>query len=204
MAETPAHRDHDRFAVAASIGDATVPSMVVRCPSCRALHGDLGLLRDAVRLAMFPRRMRDCRLDAAMAASLRGTRWRRLVGWLGSPNDLVSGPLGGAVTSLGLAGLLLAGVTVWSAAPATDLGGERAVVAADAGSRAVGPLAPSAGARTGAGGADDTKAPDAALPPIAPLVELSMAMLAAGGGILVLRRLSPGNRRAREVVQRTT
>ena len=121
---------HHRFAIAASIGDGTVPSIVGRCPACRSLHVDLRSLRDALRAAVAPRRTRDFQLDPAAVAGLRPTRWRALTAWFGSPRDLVSRPLGGAFMSLGTTGLLVAGLTTGFAAPASDHSGTGAAIGA--------------------------------------------------------------------------
>jgi hypothetical protein len=197
VVEALAHRRHDPFAIAASIGDGTVPSIVERCAACQSLHVDLRSLRDALRLAMSPRRTRDFQLDPGASAALRRTGWPRLTAWFGSPRDVVSRPIGSALLSLGVAGLLLVGVTAEATAPATERSGGAPALAAA-------PPTPTAARVTPAAGPADASGRDAASSPTHALGDLSMASLAAGGGILVLRRLSPGNRRAREVVQRTT
>ena len=197
MVDALAHGHHDRFAIAASIGDGTVPSIVGRCPACRSLHVDLRSLRDALRSTVAPRRTRDFQLDPAAAADLRPTRWRALTTWFGSPRDLVSRPLGGVFMGLGTAGLLLAGLTTGFVAPPSDHSSTGAAIGAAPRTPAIDRPDPAADG-AGAGVRDAVPSPPD------PLGDLSMAFLAAGGGIVILRRLSPGNRRARTVVQRTT
>jgi hypothetical protein len=112
----PDHARHDRFLVAAgAAGDLSEPreraaylALVRDCLDCSALAADLGHVRAAVR-SLPPRPLpagRELRLDAATAARLRRRGLRGFLGSLaGARLDLR--PVGGALSALGLAGLLL-------------------------------------------------------------------------------------------------
>jgi hypothetical protein len=57
-----------------------------------------------------PARTRDFTLTTSDAARLRGSRWRRLIAAIGSSRDVFSRPLAIGLTTLGVAGLLVASV----------------------------------------------------------------------------------------------
>ena len=111
------HAGHDPLLVA-SLVDHSLPAtertaaeaLVAACDACADLHADLLALRDATRAMPTPARPRDYTLTAADAARLRRVGWRRLVRAFGSPRDVFSRPLAMGLTTLGLAGLLLASV----------------------------------------------------------------------------------------------
>ena len=113
----PDHAHHDRLLVA-SLADhslttnerAAAEALVAVCDDCAALHADFLALRDATRAMSTPARSRDYMLTAADAARLRGSGWRRFVAVFGSSRDAFSRPLAVGLTTLGLAGLLLASV----------------------------------------------------------------------------------------------
>ena len=115
---TPAaHAGHDPLLVASladhSLGDserAAAGALVAACSACADLHADLLSLRDATRAMPTPTRPRDYALTPDDAARLRRGGWWRLVAAIGSPRDAFSRPLAVGLTTLGLAGLLLASI----------------------------------------------------------------------------------------------
>ncbi len=114
---TDGHPGHDTMLVA-SLADHSLAAtertaaeaLVASCGECTALHADLLALRDATRAMPTPPRPRDFTLTNADAARLRPGGWRRLVAAFGSSRDVFSRPLAAGLTTLGLAGLLLASV----------------------------------------------------------------------------------------------
>jgi hypothetical protein len=108
------HHDHDLELIAAlAAGDAQgrvhaqATELVTRCPDCRTLRDDLVALSTALAAMPAPRRRRDYRLTPAQAAALSPTGWRRFLGVLGGSGFGFATPLGTAMATLGLAGLLL-------------------------------------------------------------------------------------------------
>jgi hypothetical protein len=110
VADHGSHGRHDRFAIADAIGGGTLPATTRTCPACRSLQIDLLSLQAAIRAAWAPRRTRDLRLTVADATRLQRRRWRRLLGVIGTPRDVLTRPLALSFTSLGLVGLLLTAV----------------------------------------------------------------------------------------------
>ncbi|MEO8437261.1 MAG: hypothetical protein ABI562_02305 [Chloroflexota bacterium] len=114
---TPAHAAHDRMLVA-SLADHSIPpaeraageTLVSSCADCAALHADLLALRTATQAMPTPSRTRDFALTRADATRLRSAGWRRFFATLGSSRDALSRPLAVGLTTLGLAGLLVATV----------------------------------------------------------------------------------------------
>jgi hypothetical protein len=109
------HAAHDPLLVASlvdrSLGEserATAEELVASCGACADLHADLLALRDATRAMPTPARPRDFALTAEDAVMLRRGGWRRLVAAFGSSRDAVSRPLAMGLTTLGIAGLLVA------------------------------------------------------------------------------------------------
>ena len=146
------HAAEHALAIAAlQAGDLTGPELAralelrASCPDCSALYVDLGTLRSAVRAMPAPPRRRDFRLTEEDAARLRPTGWRRFVGWLAAPRSSVR-PLATGLTTLGLAGLLLATV------PGLSLFGSATMLSApesrDAGWRVDGEMATGAPVET--------------------------------------------------------
>jgi hypothetical protein len=128
---------------AGDAGDAErAASLVQRCSRCRDLHADLGQIRTATRAsgsaeqrAAAVRAPRDFRLTAEDAARLRpGTPIRRIaarLGWrarLGGAIAAFGRPLGAAMATLGVVGILVASLTLG--------GGPLATMSAGAGSTA--------------------------------------------------------------------
>jgi hypothetical protein len=112
------HAVHDRLLVAA-LADRTTDALtravldaaraqVTTCPDCAALHADLVAIAAAVPTAAIPTRPRDFRISPADAERLRAPAWRRWLAGVGSPRDMVTRPLALGLTTLGLAGLLVA------------------------------------------------------------------------------------------------
>ena len=114
---TPKHEAHDRLLIASlvdrSISDAErarAAAQLTTCAACAQLHEDLVALAAATRALPVPPRGRDFALTSADAARLRGSRWRRLIAAIGSTRDVFSRPLAIGLTTLGVAGLLVATV----------------------------------------------------------------------------------------------
>lgn len=104
-----AHAGHDLVRVAeAADRDGRLPIELAGCPDCVALHADLVALAAALPAAATPTRPRDFTLSPADAARLRPRGWRRILRGIASPADAVTRPLAIGLTTLGLAGLLVA------------------------------------------------------------------------------------------------
>lgn len=115
--KTTAHAAHDRILVASLADHSLAPAeraaaeaLVAICTDCAALHTDLIALRAATRAMPAPSRPRDFALSSQDASRLRSGGWRRFLTTLGSPRDALSRPLAVGLTTLGLAGLLVATV----------------------------------------------------------------------------------------------
>src|SRR3954451_9763172 len=114
-----AHRDHDPDLIASLLDrEAGGPdrdratALVTSCNACARLHADLVALTAAVRVQPTPARPRDFSITPEDAARLRrGRGWRRLLA-LGGPRDRLTRPLALGLTTLGVAGLLLANIQV--------------------------------------------------------------------------------------------
>ncbi len=175
----PATSDHARHdtATVASLADRTLDpteraaaeALVAACDRCAELHADLVTLAVAMKAMPTPARARDYTLTAADAARLRGSLWRRLVGVFGSPRDALSRPLAIGLTTLGIAGLLVASVPSFSPGSATSAGAPVSAGASAAppaqilGDRAASTTQPNATGGTGAVSVPDTaSAPEAA------------------------------------------
>ena len=117
---TPAaHARHDLSIVAAlaarasdiDAGEAaTARSQVASCTACAAALADFIALQTMLPETATPGRPRDFRLTPADAQRLHRSGWRRVLGYLGSPRDGFSRPLAIGLTTLGLAGVLLASI----------------------------------------------------------------------------------------------
>jgi hypothetical protein len=139
------HADHDPLLVAAfAAGDLgladreRVELLASACTECALLEADLRAIATATAALPKPVRQRDFSLSAEDAVRLRRRRWRGLVGALAGPRSAALKPLATGLTTLGIAGLLLA------ALPAIQLGGSAGAP--------TGPAAPAAapsGAETG-------------------------------------------------------
>ena len=78
------------------------------CGACADLFADLVAISAAIPSAAIPARPRDFTLTAADAARLRPHGLRRLLKAIGSARDGVTFPLAMGLTTMGIAGLLLA------------------------------------------------------------------------------------------------
>ena len=113
------HAAHDELmlAVFASGDDlpaedlARVEAQVRECAACALVVADLRAIQAATVDLPAPPRRRDFRLTEADAARLHQGRWRRLLAGFGSPRDRVSGPAAAGLATLGIAGILLVGVS---------------------------------------------------------------------------------------------
>jgi len=80
------------------------------CTLCADALADFVALQTALPGTATPRRPRDFRLTPADAQRLHRSGWRRFFGYFGSPRDGFSRPLAIGLTTLGLAGVLLASI----------------------------------------------------------------------------------------------
>lgn len=112
-----AHAAHDLVLIAALAARASDPSeveharareLVTACTTCADVLADLVLLQTALPTTATPARPRDFTLTPADAARLRAGGWRRILGFFGSARDGFTRPLAATLTTLGLAGLLVA------------------------------------------------------------------------------------------------
>jgi anti-sigma factor RsiW len=111
------HASHDTMLVA-SLADHSLPAsersaaeaLVAACSQCADLHADLLALRAATRAMPTPARPNDYTLTPRDAHRLRSGGWRRFVAILGTSRDALSRPLAVGLTTLGLAGLLVANI----------------------------------------------------------------------------------------------
>ena len=78
------------------------------CRDCALLYDDLVALSGATRALPVPLRRRDFTLTTEDAERLRVRGWRRLLTAIGSSRDVFSRPLALGLTTLGLAGLMVA------------------------------------------------------------------------------------------------
>jgi anti-sigma factor RsiW len=109
------HAAHDTLLVAA-LADHSVAgrereaaeALVASCTECAALLTDLVALRTATQAMPTPARPRDYALTPDDVARLRPSGWRRFVAAFGTSHDTFSRPLAVGLTTLGLAGLLVA------------------------------------------------------------------------------------------------
>jgi anti-sigma factor RsiW len=117
------HAEHDPLLVAALAAgdlepaDRLLVERLASCPECALLAADLRAIATATA-ALPPRtRPRDFSLRAEDAARLRRRGWRGFVAAFGGRRSAALKPLATGLTTLGIAGLLLA------ALPAVPLGG---------------------------------------------------------------------------------
>jgi len=111
------HTDHDVELLAASISDdltaaehATVTALLAACGPCRELAADLRALAAATAVLPVPPRRRDYRLTPDQAARLRRSGVRGVLAALGSRRFSFAAPLGTAMATLGIVGLLVAAI----------------------------------------------------------------------------------------------
>lgn len=211
------HATHDQLLVAGlldrSPDDADrnrAEALLAACDDCAALHQDLVVLSEATRALPTPLRLRDFSLSPDDFERLRPKRWRRLIAAFGSSGDIFSRPLAIGLTTIGLAGLLVATIpsvlsgqsgasaSVTSAGQAVgeaganreSIGASRAALAPTAGPSAaaalvapaaVAPAAEPSAAVAPAAVAPDVSSPGAVTP--APADATSVASPAASSGV---------------------
>jgi hypothetical protein len=192
VVDVASHARHDRFAIAAALGSGAVPATVRTCPSCGALHRDLLSIQVAIRHAWTPRLPRDLRLRRGDTSAGHQTAWQRLLGAFGSARDRITRPLSIGLTSLGIAGLVLANLTVGFGASAASGFGFGAGGASLAASPEIGDpaSAPYLATQVDGSGNGATPGPD-------PLVIVSGASLVVGGTMLGLRHMAARRRAVR-------
>jgi len=141
------HATHDRLLIANLIdrspGEADralAEEQMAGCPECVLLYDDLMALSAATRAMPVPSRRRDFTLTRADAERLRISRWRRALAAIGSPRDAFSRPLAIGLTTLGLAGLLVA--TIPGAIPGLGGAATSQSTVADAARNAAGEAGP--------------------------------------------------------------
>jgi hypothetical protein len=174
------HAHHDRFAIAQALGGGSLPVTVGMCPACGALRRDLLAIQIAIRLAWTPRRPRDLRLGTAEVSRLRPDLWRRVLNLVGSSRDAITRPLAIGLTSLGLAGLLAANVSVGAIGLISVPGGAAASAPPESATSVEQPTGgPTIDRRT----AERQTGPDA-------LIVVSGASIAAGASLAALRRIA--------------
>jgi hypothetical protein len=126
---------------------AAARELVGQCGDCRDLLADLLTLQVALPATDTPTRPRDFTLTPADARELRGSGWRRILGFFGSTRDAFSRPLAIGFTTIGVVALLI------TAVPSIPLGGAGGAAVLST----VGNAVPE-----GAGGAAPSAAPAAA------------------------------------------
>lgn len=144
---TDPHAQHDRTRIAVlaarpddlSTEDARLArQLIADCEACTDLLADLIEIQAAVPHAAMPSRTREFTLSQADASRLGRTGWRRFLAMVGSSRDQVTRPLAMGLTTLGLAGVIVAtlpgslGSGATSAVPAEVARQEQAAPAAGA------------------------------------------------------------------------
>ncbi len=204
MAEPRAteHATHDLELITSLIGrtagiarSGPAERLLESCPDCASLLADLALIAAATHDLPALHRSRDFRLTLDHVAPLRPSAWRRLLEVFGSSGDTLSRPVAVGLSTLGLAGLLVATVpTYFAGSAASNAAPEMRTID--------GPLVPTEAA--GAGGptiagsprdtvvqsdiADPTPHPGSPTGP-SPLLVASVVLLTSGVGLGVGRIL---------------
>jgi anti-sigma factor RsiW len=174
------HETHDRLLIANLVDRAVdetersrAEELLAACRECEQLYDDLVALSAATRAMSVPVRPRDFTLTETDAQRLRIRGWRRLLGAIGSSRDVFSRPLAVGLTTLGLAGLMVATVpSFFLASGATTSGPNLMSTEQAVGDTAAGApppeavqLAPEAPASAGTGSAAAAAPSSAASPP---------------------------------------
>lgn len=114
---SPDHDKHDRLAIAALAARdrdmdpteaASARSLVADCTACARLLADLVALSSSLPFAATPPRTRDFTLSSADAQRLQPRGLRHWLRRIGSAGDTFTRPLALGLTTLGIAGLLVA------------------------------------------------------------------------------------------------
>ncbi len=210
MNGTQEHATHDTLLVAALADRAlagpdrvAAERLIDTCSLCARLHADLVAISAATRDLPTPVRPREYALTPADAARLRPNPWRRFIAAFGTSRDTLSRPLAAGLTTLGLAGLLLATLPSMVGSPTTVLSTTgNAIGAPPAGGQGVVPgpsAASSAAVAAAAPAASPVALPDrGSVDAAGPLVPLASAptpvkqpAVDSGGGYGVAARPSP-------------
>jgi hypothetical protein len=200
------HALHDEELIAAyAAGDVDDPadaararSLVERCPTCRELHADVSLIRatiqasgSAAERAATLAAPRDFRLTAEVAARLRpGTPIARLAAQLGWRARLSVGiasfrrPIGAALATFGIAGLLVGSLTL-SGTPLASTTGAGAASSAP-GAEQIGPAPETSVDRANFGPLATTKDTRTQAEPAGRVLGADVpGLLLAGGSVLL-------------------
>jgi hypothetical protein len=123
------HDTHDQLLIAAwTAGDATADeqhaaaALVAACAECRRLADDLRALALATRTMPKPSRPRDFTLRREDADRVSRRTWRSRLAQLATPRFDFARPLATGLTTLGLAGLLVASVPTFGGSAAAPTG----------------------------------------------------------------------------------
>jgi hypothetical protein len=229
LVATDDHESHDALLIAAyTAGDLEeddlqrAVTLIARCDECSTLAADLGAIASAAASLPAARRPRDFTITPEQAAALRKGGWRRFLSGLTSPRSVLAPRLAGALTTLGVAGLLLAslpGMTpqaggevqvmgqptdrnaiVQEASPAPHPAPQEGQAPPGEHGQEPGFVDDGTGTRSDTAGepkSGELVRPEAAGPEAAGqdrllLIALSSALLAAGLGIFALRRTGGG------------
>jgi len=191
------HAAHDRILIANLIDRsvdelerARAEELLAACSDCEQLYDDLVALSAATRAMFLPVRPREFILTAADAERLRVRGWRRLLGAIGSSRDVFTRPLALGLTTLGLAGLMVATI------PSVFMGGAASGPELSTVGNAVGDTAAGAGEMylqaSGAPPAGTEFGPDAvAAAPSAAAPPVAEALPAPSGDIATNRQDEP-------------
>jgi hypothetical protein len=178
------HLAHDESLIAALVSgdldgdDADRAADLVRgCAACALLASDLSAITIAIRAMPDPARSRDFRLSAEQAAAVRRTGLRRFLPSSGSLG--FARPLGTALATLGLAGLLVTSILGGQFAAFSS--GARQALLPVAGPSDMSARAPEAGASSGT--SDSASKGGAAAP--SPAASATNAVNGSGGSIVV-------------------
>ncbi len=179
------HASHDQLLIAALADHAAsgierdeAEELIATCHACAVLHQDLLALSLATHALPALSRPRDFTLSAADASRLRPAGWRSWISGFGSSRDALSRPLAMGLTTLGLAGLLVATIPAALSGPASGPGIQAAVGDSTGGARAQQDLL------IGSPPAEDSSVPAAAAAaPSEPVAELAQpgAAVTPGG-----------------------
>lgn len=117
-----AHATHDLELITSLVGrtagiDRSGPAarLLESCPDCASLLADLALIAAATHDLPALHRSRDFQLTLDHVARVRPSAWRRLLEVFGSSGDTLSRPVAVGLSTLGLAGLLVATVPTYFA-----------------------------------------------------------------------------------------
>ncbi|MFL5681233.1 MAG: hypothetical protein ACJ77B_11605 [Chloroflexota bacterium] len=193
------HATHDLFLVAAHAAGDTLgtdteraAALVATCPDCGALAADLVAIAAATHDLPAAARPRDFTLRPEDAARLRPMGWRRLAAAFGASRLELVRPLAAGLTTLGLAGILLAGLpAVQGQAGGAVLSKVGAAIRSDSGAAAASSSASVAAAPAASAAASGAYPDGGALTPVVPSSGGGEAASPAAGGSLYGTAASP-------------